>query len=272
LGSTLIIFAALLPRLPARLAKFLVLVGLVGFVAPSSTPLPWAIYVVLLTTIGWWWFGRKHSGPRIAVALLWLFALAYELYWQSMPTIFKDFHDPVRIAVIGDSLTAGLAETRATNWPKTLSLRPGFAVVHDFAAAGATCQSGLEQAAKVPGDAQIVVVEIGGNDLLGSTKLSKFEGDYDSLLAAISRPDRVLIGFELPLPPFHNSWGLAQRRIASRHGVKLIPKWRLMRILVDPTATVDTIHPTQAGQDALEKLVWEALWHAIPATQTKSDE
>jgi hypothetical protein len=93
--------------------------------------------------------------------------------------------------------------------------------------------------------------------------LEEFKRDYDVVLAKAWQPDCVLIGLELPLPPFHNSWGDAQRRIAFNHGVLLIPKWRLMALLSDPKNTVDSIHPTQAGQDALGELVWSVVGPAI---------
>src|SRR5262249_22460950 len=99
----------------------------------------------------------------------------------------------------------------------------------------------------------------GGNDLLGQTSLREFERDYDALIANLERPNRKLVGFELPLPPFCNAWGLAQRRIAAKHGVELIPKMRLMWMLLPPANTGDSIHPTQAGQDALVDIVWSVF-------------
>lgn len=117
----------------------------------------------------------------------------------------------------------------------------------------------MAQAERVPEDVGLVVAAIGGNDLLGQTSLAEFERDYDALLARLWRPDRVLVGFELPLPPFHSGWGRAQRDVAHKHGVKLIPKWRLMWILANPKNTVDSIHPTQAGQEAIAAMVGSLL-------------
>ena len=65
--------------------------------------------------------------------------------------------------------------------------------------------------------------------------------------------------FELPLPPFYNAFGIIQRRLAKKHGVTLIPKRVLMRVLSGSNATLDSIHLTQHGHEMLAASVWEIL-------------
>ena len=60
-----------------------------------------------------------------------------------------------------------------------------------------------------------MLLEIGGNDLLGDTTPAGFESGLDNLLRVVSRPGRVVVMLELPLPPFFNEYGRAQRRVAS---------------------------------------------------------
>jgi acyl-CoA thioesterase I len=259
-GAAMLIAAAFVPPERFRRATILLLFGLLVFVAPSSTPLPLYCWIVLGLATAIWWpsRNRRHLRRGVFVAV-WTAAFAFELTQQRLPSLQIASEPSITIAVVGDSLTSGLSETKAVIWPKTLAKRNGVAVVHDFAVEGAKCRKAMAQAEKIPDDVDVVIVAIGGNDLLGQTTLDEFERDYDALLKRLWQPDRVLIGFELPLPPFHNRWGERQRRIAFNHGVKLIPKWRLMWLLSDPKNTVDSIHPTQAGQDAIERLVWSAL-------------
>ena len=57
--------------------------------------------------------------------------------------------------------------------------------------------------------------------------------------------------FELPLLPGRWAYGAAQRRIASRHGIVLIPRRVLAGILLDPANTSDGLHLTQQGHEKL---------------------
>ena len=75
--------------------------------------------------------------------------------------------------------------------------------------------------------------------------------------------------FELPLPPFHNSFGRIQRDLAGKYNVKLIPKRVFMRILSGADKTLDSIHLTQSGHDLMAKTVWEIIG---PAFQTDSHQ
>ena len=60
--------------------------------------------------------------------------------------------------------------------------------------------------------------------MLEGLLVAKFETDLDQLLTEVVQTDRSIVMFELPLPPLCASYGVAQRRQAAKHGVKLIPK------------------------------------------------
>jgi acyl-CoA thioesterase-1 len=157
------------------------------------------------------------------------------------------------IFVIGDSVTAGAGSERET-WPDFLPSPGG---VESFARMGATTASALrDQCNHLPNEGGLVVIEIGGNDLLGETPSRTFERDLDLLLAQVAAPGRSVLMFELPLPPFCNEYGRIQRRLAARHNVKLIPKRIFIGVLSSPTATLDTIHLTAAGHQQMAAAVW----------------
>ena len=101
----------------------------------------------------------------------------------------------------------------------------------------------------------IVVLEIGGNDSLGSTSSVEFARDFDALLAYVSDPSRQLVMFELPLPPFSHEYGRVQRTLASNHNVSLVPKRVFLSILAANDSTLDTIHLTQAGHNRMAQRI-----------------
>ena len=66
---------------------------------------------------------------------------------------------------------------------------------------GATAKSALKNCRDMPAQGGVVLVEIGGNDLLGGTPSPLFASDLDRLLAKVCQPGRTVLMFELPLPP-----------------------------------------------------------------------
>jgi acyl-CoA thioesterase I len=162
-----------------------------------------------------------------------------------------------KLYIIGDSITAGLGGKMET-WPQLLAKSRPVEVV-DLARMGATTASALQQADALPKDGGLVLLEIGGNDLLGTTSAADFERDLDRLLNQVCVPDRMVLMFELPLPPFYNEFGRAQRRLASNHGVILIPKRFLASVLTGPGATLDSIHLDRFGHEKMADVVWSVI-------------
>ncbi|MCI0357231.1 MAG: GDSL-type esterase/lipase family protein, partial [Planctomycetaceae bacterium] len=201
-----------------------------------------------------------------ATALIWLGIIALELPHQFAPRLEPLGSPPLWI--IGDSATAGLGSNERT-WPDLL---PESVEVHNLAQAGATTAMAVKsQANQITSDGGVVLIEIGGNDLLlegGSAR--QFERDLDALLlqvcgsagaspsqAGASR--RTVIMFELPLPPLCNEYGRIQRRLAARYGVRLIPKRVLIGVLAGGGATLDSIHLTNNGHQQMAGEVWAVI-------------
>lgn len=115
------------------------------------------------------------------------------------------------------------------------------------------------QAERLPDSGGLVLIEIGGNDMLGTTALPDFEQGLDRLLHRVCQHDRTVIMFELPLPPLFNEVGRIQRRVASRHKVPLVPKRRLLSVLTTQGSTLDSIHLTQAGHEQMATLIWSLI-------------
>ena len=112
-------------------------------------------------------------------------------------------------------------------------------------------------------ESAVVVVEIGGNDILGTTTVAQFERDLDALLTFLTANDRQIVMFELPLPPFFLEYGRVQRRMAAKHRVGLIPKRLFLSVIADRQATLDTIHLSQSGHRRMADCVWRVVRFAF---------
>lgn len=168
------------------------------------------------------------------------------------------------ITVIGDSVTAGIdGDESSERWPSLLA-RQHELEVHDISHIGETAASALKRIQGKNIDAPVVLLEIGGNDILGSTTSSQFANDLDALLAVVSDPTRQVIMFELPLPPFYHEYGRIQRSLAHKYHVALVPKRVFLSILAGNESTLDSIHLSQAGHLQMADTVWNLVESAFP--------
>ena len=106
---------------------------------------------------------------------------------------------PAEVHVIGDSLSAGIASEQEHLWPNLLASE-WHVPVRNHAQAGATTATAFHQAEEIDCDDGLVLIEIGGNDLLGGKDSRPIGVDLDRLLNRLSTPRRTLVMFELPVP------------------------------------------------------------------------
>jgi acyl-CoA thioesterase-1 len=258
------VFALPRGRWARTAASLLIVVGLL-LVALSSTPLPYWLYAVVGGVTLPWLVAERSSRDRwqarrwwlrAAVVVAWVAAAAVEFPYHLSPA--PGFAGRPAVYVIGDSLAAGVGGSGEETWPRLLGQGHPVEVVN-LARVGATTASAVKQADGLPPGGGVVLLEIGGNDLLGSTTAADFGRDLDRLLGRVCQPGRVVLMFELPLPPLCNGYGLAQRRLASAYQVHLIPKRVLMGVLTRDGATVDGLHLTGAGHQRMAGAVWSVL-------------
>lgn len=188
--------------------------------------------------------------------------VAAEIPWTMCPTVALG-HDR-SIVVLGDSLSAGLGEGEGTPWPVQLGASHRLKV-HNLSEAGATTQDALRQIKSTDHFPGLVIVELGGNDLLGGRSCEAFAHDLDGILAYLHEHQRTIIILELPLLPGKNQWGVVQRKLARRHGCFLIPKRLLVDVFAVSGSTVDTLHLTESGHQRLAEMIWSVIGPAFPS-------
>ena len=258
----LAIFAILAAGWRKPLGSLFAAVGLM-ILALSATPLPYALYFVGGAVCVVWLIAERTDHPRARpwlraiVGGILLVAVGLEVpYW--LPPHVPAAGRPT-LYVIGDSVSAGLSDSEADRtWPKVLARTHEIDVVN-CAVGGATAGSALKQAEQLPPTGGLVLLEIGGNDLLGTTTGDKFESDLDALMTRVAAADRTVLMFELPLPPFRNEFGRIQRRLSARHGVRLIPKHVFCEVLTGDGLTIDGVHLTKAGHVRMAEVVWQTI-------------
>jgi len=263
-------------RRPVRIAAFgLGLLVCLSLVVCSPIPCPtWFAGLSLVWLMVLLWFvvrarARQKSGAlpvtaTRAPATAWLWFVA-PWTWLAMALLLEvPFHlwaspDPEvsTLLIIGDSVTAGLNDGEDT-WPRQLARQVKLDVL-DASQPGATLRSARQQNQLFGNQPGLVVLEIGGNDMLEGLPVNTFEDHLEVLLSEVARPDRRLVMFELPLPPLCARYGDIQRRLAVRHGVWLIPKRSFSTVLTTFGSTVDGIHLSAKGQSQMALLMQSLL-------------
>lgn len=253
-GLIVVVIAVLdLAGIPARRAT-VASAGRIGLAlalslgALSGTPLPWwlagPLIIAGIVYIGF--FARKNIAAITVVLLLVAAGLAHETrYFFAAP---PEIPRPSRIVVVGDSISSGEFGEEAP-WPELFSRSTGIPVQNLAQPAETTSSALIYQLPRIESEPDtVVVLEIGGNDILGGTAASNFALALESLVKGTRESGAQVVMFELPLLPGRWAFGSAQRKIARRHEVPLIPKRVLARLLTDPrNVGDDALHLTQQG-------------------------
>lgn len=235
-----------------------------GLMVMASPPFPWIVDVGFAAAFLFWLISLSGSGSRrrwlrtgaTCVLIVVLLALSTsELYWRRLPIIGAKASD--HLVVLGDSISSGLGGS-VHPWPEVMQTMSGVQV-KNLSKAGATVTDGLAMANQVIADDHLILIELGGNDLLAGEPASEFAQRLESLLEKLSSPERTLIMFELPLMPQAIQYGRVQRRLAKKYGVVLIPKRFFAAILAGKEATSDGLHLSKIGADRMAALVGKLL-------------
>lgn len=268
-GTGIVILACLLffvkkMRLLKIICRFAVLIGFAVMIF-SATPLLkvyyfiWSISVcccVMMETFSAYFKPKRRITFRILAILLSLGAMLLEIPYHMKSQLPDSNYQS--LYVIGDSISAGIGDRDEIVWPVMLQDTYGIDV-YNAARAGATARSAKKQLSQVHPDNSLIILEIGGNDLLHHSSSDQFETDLKELLSSIDQTNGSLLMFELPLPPFYNHYGAAQRSLAKSYEVTLIPKRYFADILNRRGATVDGIHLSQTGHNMMANMIWQLI-------------
>jgi len=235
----------------------------------ACPPFPWTVDVVFGATFLLWYVATNLSvgrrAQRLATALLaaMLIVLSgFELQHRSLPLISGMPSD--HLVIIGDSISSGI-DPQVPPWPTVMQATTGIRV-KNLSSVGAFTAEGLGMAAKVESEDRVVLIEMGGNDLIGGVLSVQFGRSLDALLQKVTAPGRTVVMFELPLLPDRISYGQIQRRLAKKYGVWLIPKRYFTGVIGGANATSDGLHLLPEGTRRMATVVADALAPVLKST------
>lgn len=245
------------------IGRILIVSGVAG-VGLSSVPQPWWLLSLWLIGFLLWrvtynsdWMSRRvpPNVARLLFLLLTIVLLAAELPYRQNPPALAE--RPSSMLVVGDSLTAGtyrLSESR--RWPAVFERRY-HPTVNLVAQPGWTVGQALDRlrGESIPDSVDVILLLIGGNDVMLGTPTDTFRRDLDGLLERVTQAEVPVYMMEIPLPPFGYQYGRIQRRLVREHGIRLIPKHHLMTVMSGSKRTLDGIHLSARGHRIMARMI-----------------
>jgi acyl-CoA thioesterase-1 len=209
------------------------------------------------------WFHRSRSrsyGENFARVQL-LLALLVTFAWVSTPAPVKAADGPVKIVVLGDSLSAGYGLPAEAAFPEKLAQAlkaKGIAVAMTNAGvSGDTASGGVGRLDwSVPEGTEAVILELGANDALRGLDPALTKAALENTLKKLeARHIAVLLaGMQAPRnmgPDYVKSFDAIYPALAASHPVVFYPFF-LEGVATDPKLNqADGLHPTAAGVDVI---------------------
>lgn len=170
----------------------------------------------------------------------------------------------VTVVAFGDSITAGVGTTGNNDYVSRLSDRTGLSIINE-GRSGDTTGSALNRldGAVLSRDADIVIVFLGGNDLLQSVPIQNRIANITTIVERIRADGAavILVGVgNGALDPFNG----ALPALASQTAASLVPAV-LEGILGVSSLMADLIHPNNAGHAIIADRIEPALRSALSA-------
>lgn len=161
------------------------------------------------------------------------------------------------IVCLGDSITSGVGAEPGQPFPALLAAKLNREVINE-GVPGDTAEDGLARVDQaLAHDPWLVIVELGGNDILRQVPPARTEAALrqvlDRLLAARVVP--VLVELEVP---FAGRYSDVFERIEKDYEIPVVED-TLGEILLDPALKADPIHPNAQGHVQLADAIAEVI-------------
>ena len=167
------------------------------------------------------------------------------------------------IVVLGDSIAAGFGSGAGEAFPDLLAEKLGTEVVN-AGVSGNTTADGLRRVDEaMDEDPWMVIVELGGNDILRRVPPEQTEANLRRIL------ERVIAGRAVPVlveidAPFAGRYREIYERLGDELDVPVVEDV-VGEILRDPSLKSDQIHPNAAGQRKLAEGIAEEIQPLLAA-------
>lgn len=208
---------------------------------------------------------NRAAGALLAIALMLLAPLG--------AAFAQDGGEPYRIVGFGDSLMAGYELAPGESFPERLQIalrdRGHNVVIENAGVSGDTTSGGLSRLDwSVPDGTDLVVLELGANDMLRGVAPSLTEANLDEMISRLkARGIGVVLAGMLAAPnlgpDYAEAFNAIFPRLAEKHGIPLHPFFLDGVVANSDLLLADGMHPNAAGVDRMVEAALPTIEAAI---------
>ncbi len=167
------------------------------------------------------------------------------------------------IVCLGDSITVGVGSGPGESYPERLAGKLGVDVINE-GESGDTAAQGLARLDQVlADDPWMVIVELGGNDILHQVPAEQTERSLRQILAKLLAARTVPVLVEVDAP-FGASYKGIYGRLGKEYHVPVVED-AIGKILRDRGLKSDTVHPNAEGQKVLADAIADEIGPILKA-------
>ncbi len=161
------------------------------------------------------------------------------------------------IVCLGDSITSGVGAEPGQPYPELLTRQLGIEVINQ-GVAGDTAERGLARVDEaLAADPWLVVVELGGNDILNRIPPERTEAALRQILERLLAARVAVLLVEVEVP-FAGRYAEIYERLGDEFDVPVLDD-TLGDILTDASLKADPIHPNARGHEVLAEALAEEI-------------
>jgi lysophospholipase L1-like esterase len=167
------------------------------------------------------------------------------------------------IVCLGDSITSGVGSSPGQPYPALLASRLGTEVINQ-GVPGDTAEGGLSRVDEaLAADPWLVVVELGGNDILNRVPPERTEAALRQILERLLAAGVAVLLVEVEVP-FAGRYAEIYSRLGDDFDVPVLDD-TLGEILTDAALKADPIHPNARGHEVLAAALAEEIEPLVEA-------
>lgn len=200
------------------------------------------------------------SRTRLAIVFGVVIALGFFVWANYFRVNLTNFPPSgTRIIAFGDSLTSGVGAGRGEDYPSHLTQILGREVINR-GVPGETTGHALRRLEQdvLTQDPRIVIVFLGGNDMLQRRPLEELFGNLDTIVERIQQTGALVVLVGLKGLPFDQGYGAGYRDLARRRGCLYVPD-AMGGIITDVKLKSDQVHPNGKGYRLIAERIAKML-------------
>ena len=190
--------------------------------------------------------------------LLFVIVIVALLVVFSQRTSILEVTNDGSVVLFGDSLIVGIGATEGNDLAAQLNQRLVTKTIN-LGVSGATSSDGLQRVNSISSDASIVIVSLGGNDILRKVSPEIARQNLDQLIAIIEDNGSIVVLLDVRPPILANDYKEVYYSVADTHPRTILVSNVMEGIFGNSNLLSDPIHPNDEGYRLMAERIYNVI-------------